>query len=281
MHSIDGVDQDHYGAPMFEKKLLWAALYDHVLNLIGGLNGTIIPMGDAHHENAGRTIVTSFSAFSKVFDYNEALLDFDNPLYYAGAAQIPVIQLNGIDEFAYAADESFWTRDDAGGANGFSMGVWAHIHDTGTVRSLFSKWDENGEKEWLMHITAEDELRLSLFDKVAGVAIRRTTDTTVPREEMTFFAVTYDGRGGSSAGNGITLYVNGDLEFSSPTFEASYVGMRDSVSKVYLGGQDGNTQNLVEGEIAGGPFGPFWTRDVLITEDIKRLYHLGRAALDA
>jgi hypothetical protein len=50
--------------------------------------------------------------------------------------------------------------------------------------------------------------------------------------------ITYSGVGGASAGNGITMYLNGALRASTATNDASYVAMENLTCNLKIGGRD-------------------------------------------
>ena len=281
MRVVDGKNRSRYGGAVSEKELLWAQLYDHVFDRIGVPNGLVVPMGDMHHEGVSRVSTVCFGGSVAVFDYLEAIQDYDIPPYYKGPAEIPIISFNGIDEMAESPDASFWTRDDAGGANGFSVGVWAGFTELpSSSQALFGKYRDGGEQEWMLFVNgSSDRVRFTINDKVAGANCYRQENALAPIGVLTFWVATYDGRGGGSAGDGIRIYRNGVLSTSSASNDASYVGMRNSTSTVNIARNAGASRRQFSGEMAGGPLGPFWTRDVVTADDVKRLYHLGRAAL--
>ncbi len=270
-----------FGNPTAEQKLLWAPLYESILNILGS-TGLIIPMGDTNHEAANRTTVTTVGEEQVVFTYNEAVSAFDTPPTILGPGRIPLITFNGTDEEADTPDAAFWSRDDAGGANGFSIGVWANVTDTAAGRVFLGKFDDTGAaelREWLFFVVPDDTIRLFLYDESANVSALRTSDAAITMGSMRFFVATYDGAGGATAADTITLYEDGVAIASTATNNASYVGMEDLATVVSLGRNIGSGR-FFDGEMAGGPLAPFFVQTELSADAIRRLYQLGRAALD-
>ncbi len=270
------------GTGTAEQKLLWAPLYEAVLDILGS-TAVIIPMGDTNHENAGRTTVTTVGEEAAIFTYSEAVTAFDAPPSVRGPGRIPIITFNGTDEEANSPDAAYWSRDDAGGANGFSVGVWANVTDTAAARTLLAKFDDTTAaelREWMLFITPADEARLFLMDESANVSAQRTSDAAITMGSWRFFVATYDGAGGTAAADTIILYDNGAVLASTATNNASYVGMEDLATVVSLGRNIGNNERWFDGQMAGGPLAPFFVQTELSADAILRLYQLGRAALD-
>ena len=242
----------------------------------------IIPIGDTNHENSGRTTATTVGEEAAVFTYSEAVTAFDTPPTTLGPGRIPLITFNGTDEEADTPDAAYWSRDDAGGANGFSVGVWANVTNTAAGRAFLGKFDDTGAaelREWLFFVVPDDTIRLFLYDESANVSALRTSDAAITMGSMRFFVATYDGAGGATAADTITLYEDGVAIASTATNNGAYVGMEDLATVVSLGRNIGSGR-FFDGEMAGGPLAPFWIPSELTADAVKRLYQLGRVALD-
>ena len=280
---IGGIKAHEYSTS--EEKLLWAPLYEAVLRILGS-TGVIIPMGDTNHENAGRTTVTTVGEEAAVFTYSEAVSGFDIAPSVQEPARIPIISLNATDEEADTPDAAYWTRDDAGGANGFSIGFWANVTDTAAIRVLLGTWDATNAselREWILFVDASDILTMLLFDESANVQTKLVSDAAITMGSLRFFVMTYDGAGGSSAGDTIALYEDGVVLASTATNNGSYVGMEDLATLPTLGSNivsGASAGDFFSGSMAGGPLGPFFTQTELTADAVLRLFQLGRAALN-
>jgi len=275
------IERGRFGNTDAEQKLLWCPIYEGTLGIVGP-TGLIIPLGDTNHENAGRTTVTTIGEEQAVFTYSEALPDWDTPPYFKGPARIPVITFNGTDEAALTPDAAFWSRDDAGGANGFSLRIWANIPNDGASRCFIAKYDETGaeQREWILFHNANHTMRLFLYDESANEDAYQTSDSAITMGSLRQFVATYDGRGSAAAADGITLYEDGVSIASTPSGLGSYVGMEDLAGVVSLGQNIGGTERFFLGEMAGGPLGPLWIPGELTADQVLRLYQHERAALD-
>ncbi len=263
--------------------------YEAVFGIIGN-GGSILPLVGPGADGAPNA--TSFttrqrhaSGIEAVFTWDAALAaaEFDptDPAFYKGVA--PVLTFDASTNQADTPDNAYWTVDDAGGANGFSMGLWVKVTDTGNHRYLLSKWDSNvAIQEWIFRIDTVDKLELGVRDDSTDVNPSRLADAAIPMGRWIFVTAVYNGAGGASAMAGATLYVDGAAIASTANEDASYVGMEDGTAVVALGAADtsGTPIRLFEGQMAGGPFGPFHVDDKELTAaEVKRLYHLARTAM--
>ena len=279
----DGIKDLEYTSA--NQKRMWGSIYESILTILGS-TGTIIPIGDTNHENSGRTTVTTVGEEASIFTYSEAISAFDKPPYPKGPARIPIVPFNGTDEEADTPDSTYWSRGDGTNDSAFSLGIWANMVDTSGSRDLLGKWDATSAsalREWLFFINSSDELSILLYDESANVSTARSSDSAITMGSLRFFTVTYDGTGGASAGNTITLYDNGSVLASTATNNGSYVAMENLSSLPTLGTNIlniGPLGNFFGDEMVGGPLGPFFTQKELTADEILRLYQFGRVCLD-
>ena len=254
-----------------------ALFYEAVLNILGS-TGTILPLGDAKHLATATTFKT-VGGEQVTFTYSKDPTTWDDLQSVQGL--IPVLTFDGVDEEADTPDAAYWSRDDAAGANGFSIGIWANTPNAG-ARCLMAKYDESiaQQREWIFFFNTDDTLRLFFYDESADVPVYRDSDSAITMNSMRFFVATYDGAGGATAANGIKLYEDGAVLASSATNNGSYVGMEDLDAVVSLGRNIGGTERFFPGSMAGGPLGPFFTQIELTADQVLRLYEVGRRALE-
>ena len=122
-------------------------------------------------------------------------------------------------------------------------------------------------------------LRLLCRDNSATVNMSRLQDTASSLEVWHFYVATYDGSGGASAANGITIYVDGAVSASTATNDASYVAMENQTEVVTLGEFSSAGGSFFVGRILGGPWGPCYTQIALTAAQVKRAFELGADAL--
>ena len=270
------IARGRFGNPAAEQKLLWAPLYEAVLDILGS-TGVIIPMGDTNHEAANRTTVTTVGEEAAVFTYSEAVSAFDTPPYSKGPGRIPIITFNGTDEQANTPDAAYWTRALAA----MSMGIWVNLADATSSTLLGKNTTSGDQREWFWHLAADDKVMIMCYDEddvaTPDAAIQTVQDAALTASEgvWTFLAATYDG---SANATGLNLYQDGVLMASTDTDDVNFASMRDGTSIVELGVAEFG--NFLDGAVAGGPLAPFFTQVELTADAVKRLYQLGRAAGD-
>ena len=270
------IERGRFGNPTAEQKLLWAPLYEAVLDILG-TTGVIIPMGDTNHEAANRTTVTTVGENASVFTYNEAVSAFDTPPYSKGPGRIPIITFNGTDEEANTPDAAYWTRALAA----MSMGICVNLTDATSSTLLGKNTTSGNQREWFWHLGADDKVMIMCYDEddvaTPDAAIQTVQDAALTASEgvWTFLAATYDG---SANASGLNLYQDGVLMASTDTDDVNFASMRDGTSIVELGVAEFG--NFLDGAVAGGPLAPFFTQVELTADAVKRLYQLGRAAGD-
>ncbi len=245
--------------------------YQEIIDIIGaGAEACcVIPMGDPNFESADRTTLLSTGQGDLdglTFTYEPgARTAFVNPVIYVrNQAQTPLVDMDGAgDGVATTPDAAPWSRDDTAG-EGFSMGVFAKVRGTGQ-RTFLAKTNLGGAEEWRVRWTnTTDKLQLRIKDESANIEVTRTADVATPLGVPASFGITYTGAGGASAMDGAVLYTNGAVLPSAAANNASYVGMENLTSIVFLGRI--NAANYFNGWMMA----PYFTHRVLsVTEELN------------
>jgi len=142
----------------------------------------------------------------------------------------------------------------------FSISAWVKIGKT-TAQGIVSKYGSNSSRrEWIFYTTG-GKLRLLFIDASNGADNFATGTTNLSINTWYHVACTYDGRGGSTAYNGMTLYINGVSE-SVTTSGGSYTAMTNTTQVVEIGKYQtsellGNIDELAifNSELSGGVAG--------------------------
>jgi hypothetical protein len=172
------------------------------------------------------------------------------------------------------ADMSF----DDSGSNPFSIGGWIEVTDQASMQNIISKWDETTGsvlREWQLVLGSTEILILVIYDESENVQCYRTTDSALS-VGWHFVVATYDSSGGATAGNGITIYVDGVAVASTAVNNASYVAMENSTSLPQIGvmtnsaGVDGFTFDGAMGRL-------FVTAEELSAADVWKIYEKTRS----
>lgn len=181
---------------------------------------------------------------------------------------------DGGDEYLSLADDADFTFDDAGGANGFSMGGWIEVIDTDSIQTIWSKWDETGGaaelREWKLSLTAAEKIRLDIYDESVPVGASLLQDAG-NAEGWFFVVVTYDGDGGATALADDVIYINGVDVAETATDAGTYVGMEDLACPIYVGTMEdalGANVQYFQGDLGL----MFITSEVLAADEVWLIY---------
>jgi hypothetical protein len=263
---------------------LWAPYYQAALSVLGS-TGVILPMGDPHHGQPNATTFTTKGEEQAAFTWSEAPSALDTPLdltdpdSYQGI--IPFVDFNGTDEEADTPDATYWSRGDGANDSAYSVGAWVRPDVANATQALLTKAAAagGGDSEWQFLLSSAGLVQLNMRDASAAVTPTIASATSYVASQWNFVVATYDGTGGATAMTGCELYLNGTIEGSpTRTENAGYVAMENGTSVVGLG-QRSPAELLLNGRMAGGPLGPFFTQVELTPDQVKTLYDLGRAAL--
>ena len=133
----------------------------------------------------------------------------------------------------------------------FSVVALVNVTDTAAARAILSKWvAATVNREWLWTIDAVDTMSLILRDESAGVNCARVSDAVVTQASWRLFGATYDGTGGATAANGMTLYQDGAAIASTATNNAAYVAMEPLAGVCEVGAINAHTASLYDGSAA-------------------------------
>lgn len=110
---------------------------------------------------------------------------------------------------------------------------------TAAVRTIFAKFGATSTGEYRFNLTADHRPQLFLTDASVPVNVNRLANggATLPMLTWSLVAAAYDGTGGATAMDGVTLYRNASVLASTATNNASYVAMENQVSPFELGSQ--------------------------------------------
>jgi hypothetical protein len=278
------------GSQLSLYQAMWGPLYEATFGILGA-TGTILPMGDPYHGLPDATTFTTVGAQAATFtwgtdtswaafDGHNALADSDTfPYIWQGI--IPIIDFNGTDEEADTPDAAFWST---AASSAFTIGIWAKLDILETT--FLAKWDENSggqDREWFFYTNGAGDPGLALYDESENDRIGRRSGDPLSTTTWSFVVATFDG--GADAAN-VDIFVNGveTTNYENIADDSGFVAMDNSDTKVTLGhrlgdGSNSNPAKYFNGQIAGGPMGPFFTNIELSNEQVLRLYNLGRRAL--
>jgi len=141
-------------------------------------------------------------------------------------------EFDGSTDFISVADADNLSFGNGTTDSPFSISAWIKIGQT-TAQGIVTKYGStSATREWLFYITG-GKLRLLLSSTNGGYNFATGT-TNLSINTWYHVACTYDGRGGSTAYNGMTLYINGIAE-SVTTVNSIYVAMSNTSQNVEIG----------------------------------------------
>ena len=217
------------------------------------------------------TTEQDLSPHNNDFDYHNFAISDRTAKGLVWKLRFPTDPANG---YLHALDSDDFSFDDEAGANGFTMGGWHYVVTTASdSQTIWSKWDETTAlplREWRMYIGADEKLVMMLYDESVDKMPFRTSDAAIPVGWHLMLAV-YDGGGGNTAQNGITLYVDGIVEASTGTAAIGYVGMENTNTYVFVGaieGAAGTNKDHWQGDMGH----QFITTDQLTADENWELY---------
>ena len=186
---------------------------------------------------------------------------------------VPIITFDGSVVQADTPSDAFWSRDDGSG-EGFSIGAWVYLTDA-TNSHILTKWGLNDviPREWDVYFDGSDKLNITLRDASAIVNILRVADAATSQNVWKHVVATYDGAGGATAANTITIYEDGVVNASTATNNGSYVAMENGTYLPELGARGPSTGGtFFDGKMAGSSIGPFFTQKELSADEVLRIY---------
>ncbi len=245
----------------------------------GGTDYAIIPLGDPAHENAAHTTCTTVGSGGGdglVVTYRPGTRDdYTVPVAYSrNQHRQPTLHTGGNnDGDGDSPPAAFWSFISGGVDAAGSIGCWVNTATIDDAGVMMAKWIA---EEWIWARNATRNL-VQFRDESAGVTI---TGQSLPFAQdvgiVAFMVMTYDGRGGVDAVDGVNIYKNTVEFMDNRTNNASYVDMEDG-SVAFEWGDGSNANNFI-GDFQGGGIGPFKTNQELTVAQVLNLYHIGLAA---
>lgn len=127
----------------------------------------------------------------------------------------------------------------------FSLTAWINPRESLSFL-IFTQQDpgNNATRRMLFSVDANENLAIRLYDGGNVTYIGQISSDTIPEDEWTHVAATYDG---SSAVGGIKLYINGAVAAINPTTNSSYTAMHDGTFRSSIG--EWNAEKYADGKI--------------------------------
>ena len=191
-------------------------------------------------EEADGDIATSFSPYA---------LDFD-------AASSDYINCGDSDDFSFGNGST---------DSPFSISAWVNWRSISANNPPFvSKWGSS-LKEWLFILNNDGKIRFYL---IGGGNVQKISATTLSSNTWYHVTATYDGSGGSTAYNGMNLYINGVKE-NATNAGAAYNAMTNTSQPVEISRYQAN--RYFDGKISNASI---WNTE-LTQAQVSEIYNEG------
>lgn len=251
----------------------------------GSTDYAIIPIGDPEKENAARTTVTTVGSGAGdglVFTYRDnGVESWAAALsYLLNRQRTPVLESDGSADRLTSPTASFWSPGDGTDDTPYSkVVVITPLSSTG--RHIFAKNGNTSNTEHrLISLSSPLAFRELIADDSEGVSanIRAGVDYVVGVRNH--LILTYDGRGGADAADGLKLYIDKVDRSGSRVNNGSYTAMEPLSAVVALFSRTNTTGTAVQSPITarmdGGAFGPAYTQQELSAVQVQDLFQIWR-----
>ena len=207
-----------------------------------------------------RTFVVGF-----LKDNLKLFFDFKNTdLEHVGRGSA---SFDGTNDVITITDNSVFSFGDGSTDQGFSITAWVKMVDA-TNFQIMNKGIFNTDGEWNFRTNSSDQLVFALYDESVSSTHESVISSAITSNQNQWIhvAATYDGRGGTSANDGMELYINGANSVSTRSGAGTYVAMENLAGNVTIGA--GNSA-FANGSIAQVGI---WQRQLSSSEVLNIVY---------
>jgi len=143
--------------------------------------------------------------------------------------------LDGTDDYINCGDSNIFSFGDGSNDSPFSLNVWVNWDDLDNYTCLISKDAGGSNREWALLENGSNKIRI--FIKNQGGNNQQSIDSTTTYSTGQWYNITatYDGRGGNTAYQGLSLYTNGNLETVSANQASTYTAMSNTSANLEIG----------------------------------------------
>ncbi|MEA2036685.1 MAG: LamG-like jellyroll fold domain-containing protein [Nanoarchaeota archaeon] len=159
-------------------------------------------------------------------------------------SDFPVISFDGTN-YAQVADSDSLSFGDGSSDSAFSISAWVKSSDLSNDFIILSKGVYNTDDEYRFIITGS-KVYFQIYDESVNSCVRGAyynTALTAYGGQWIQLVATYNGVGGSSAENGMNIYLNGTKINDSTQSTGTYVAMENLAHDVWLGRYDSDYTN--------------------------------------
>lgn len=207
---------------------------------VGGvdISGDVVAQWKLNDDAANTTVADAIGSHTGTSTTNTANLSVVGQIN----AGFDMVGLYAVD----VSDHADFTFDDSAG-EGFSISAWVYLKPSNSRQEIITKYDgTSGSKaiEWALRVTSNEKLMFYIYDGATTATSQYAYSINAISEGWHLIVVTYDGRGGANAFDGVIYYVDNIIEEWSPaTKHPLYVRMRDTSANVIIGAYENSAGN--------------------------------------
>jgi len=159
------------------------------------------------------------------------------------------LNLDG-SEYVDCGDNDLMSFGNSTGDKPFSLEAWVKLDILGTDFPIAGKGMYNTDGEWCLYVNSSNVITFILFDESVNDTYERGKYTSALSANTWYHIVaTYDGRGGTSANDGMSLYLDGSSVAVTKTDGGTYVAMENLTHSVWIGRGDLVDTNYTKGNL--------------------------------
>ena len=188
---------------------------------------TLVPDGSHTITASARNAAGNIGTASLVVNVRNVPVNTDSAHY---------LEFDGVNDYGELADSSLLSFGNGVADTPLSFEMWIRPDVLSGKYQLLSKWGETANQEYRLYIAA-NVIRLDLRDQSAQATISAYTSSSQAGLAGAWhhLAVSYDGRGGSTAAAGITIYIDGVAVPLTRSNNAAYVAMENLGATLQVG----------------------------------------------
>jgi mRNA-degrading endonuclease toxin of MazEF toxin-antitoxin module len=151
------------------------------------------------------------------------------------------LDLNGVNQYLEVSDSDRLSFGNGSADAPLTFEMWLRPDTMSAKQNLLSRYPGGANQEYRLSIAA-NSIRLDLYDSSAQATVSAYTSASQASlvGGWHHLAVTYDGRGGATAANGITIYVDGVAVALTRSNSAAYVAMENRAIPLQIGREGTN-----------------------------------------
>lgn len=158
-------------------------------------------------------------------------LQFDSP--YSSYS----LSFDGVDDYIDCTDNDMFSFGNGTTDLPFSVSFWAKLNSVSGTQPFLSKDTTSPNREWAISIFSDSSNGVRIFLKNQGGDSQQSIDSSTALTTGVWYHITttYDGRGGSDAADGLSIYINGSLDTPTNISKGTYTAMSNTTAPVYIG----------------------------------------------